>query len=43
MSLARNHEVQVADSVAWSLAFVGQRGFDSDDRSGLRHLPANRG
>jgi hypothetical protein len=41
LSLALNHEVQVRDSVAWSLAFVGQRGLGQDDRRGASRLPDN--
>jgi len=38
LSLSLNHRVQVTDSVAWSLAFVGQRGFENDHRT---DRPAN--
>ena len=44
ISLALNHEIQVADSVLRSIGFVGQRGFDKDDDgSASRRLPQNRG
>jgi hypothetical protein len=44
LSLSLNHEVQVADSVAWSLAFEGQHGFDIDeDRGTDDRLPENCG
>jgi hypothetical protein len=38
LGLSLNHRVQVTDSVAWSLAFVGQRGFENDHRT---DRPAN--
>jgi pimeloyl-ACP methyl ester carboxylesterase len=41
LSLALNHEVQVRDSVAWSLAFVGQRGFAEDNGRDASRLPEN--
>ena len=43
MSLAINHELQVADAAAWSAAFVGQRGVeDGDDFDGRREFNDRR-
>jgi pimeloyl-ACP methyl ester carboxylesterase len=38
LSLSLNHRVQVTASVTWSLALVGQRGFENDHRT---DRPAN--
>jgi hypothetical protein len=38
LSVSLNHRVPVTDSVAWSLAFVGQRGFENEHRT---DRPAN--
>ena len=43
VSLAVNHELQVADAAAWSAAFVGQRGVeDGDDFDGRREFNDRR-